>query len=493
MNNISAHADTKQMIKVHMVSLGCAKNLVDSEAMCSILVSDNFLLTDDPSDAQVIVVNTCGFIESAKKEAISKILEMADYKKSADEGDNPLIYDTASDVSPEHSMHSVSRRNCDYLVVAGCLAQRYSVNISETIPEVDAIIGTSEYGSIAQIINELYARSDLPLTGDGAVDAALVRTEKSLSLKYLTTTRIPSTRGFAYLKVAEGCSNCCNYCAIPGIRGAFRSRPMPELISEARSLADMGYYEIVLIAQDTTRYGTDIYGARMLPELIHEISAIPGIRKIRILYCYSDGVTPELIDEMKNNPKVAAYIEMPIQHASDGVLERMNRRDTARSIEQTIQALRQSIPAITIRTTVLVGFPGETDDEFEELYSFIGRMKFDLLGCFVFSAEEGTPAFKMRPKVPKSVALARYHRIMELQRNISLNKNMDIKEKKIRITVESIADDGIFYLGRSDAQAPEIDPPVYVAAADEALEFGKEYNVRIVDFSDYELIGVIIK
>lgn len=494
MNNISVHDNNiAQDVKVHMVSLGCAKNLVDSESMCGILVGDSFLLTDDPSEAQVIVVNTCGFIESAKKEAIDKILEMADYKKSAGSEDSPSLSVNATGDESEHRTDSGPIRSCDFLIVAGCLAQRYSSNISKMIPEVDAIIGTSEYGSIARIVRELYARHDLPLTGDGAVKTALIRTEKSLSLNYLTTTRIPSTCGFAYLKVAEGCSNCCTYCAIPGIRGAFRSRPLPELVSEARDLADMGYYEIVLIAQDTTRYGTDIYGARKLPELIHEISSIPGIRKIRVLYCYSDGVTPELISEMRDNPKVAGYIEMPIQHASNSVLARMNRRDTADSIEQTIQDLRHAIPDITIRTTVLVGFPGETEEEFEELYSFIGRMKFDLLGCFVYSAEEGTPAYDMKPKVPKPTALSRFKRIMELQRSISLYKNMDIKEKKIKITVEAIADDGIFYLGRSDAQAPEIDPPVYIAAADEALIIGEEYNVRIVDFSDYELIGVIIK
>jgi ribosomal protein S12 methylthiotransferase len=470
MNNISVQPTRheQQDIRVHMVSLGCAKNLVDSESMCGILADDSFLLTDDPSAAQIIVVNTCGFIESAKKEAIDKILDMADYKKAVG-----------------------SEGICDFLIVAGCLAQRYSSDISDTIPEVDAVLGTSEYGSIARIIRELYDTRDLPPSDEGSARDVIIRTGKSLSLEYLTTSRIPSTHGFAYLKVAEGCSNCCSYCAIPGIRGPFRSRPLPELVQEARQLADMGYYEIVLIAQDTTRYGTDIYGERRLPELIREVSAISGIRKVRLLYCYSDGITPELIEEMKNNPKVARYIEMPIQHAADSMLQRMNRRDTAYSIEQNIQALRYAMPDITIRTTVLVGFPGETIEEFNELYSFIGRMRFDLLGCFVFSAEEGTPAYDMKPKVPKSTAASRLRKIMELQRSISYDKNMDIKEKKIKITVESVADDGIFYIGRSDAQAPEIDPPVYVAAADEPLAIGHEYDVRIVDFSEYELIGVI--
>ncbi|MHB8962299.1 MAG: 30S ribosomal protein S12 methylthiotransferase RimO [Saccharofermentanales bacterium] len=476
-----------------MVSLGCAKNLVDSESMCSILADDDFLLTDNPSAAQVIVVNTCGFIESAKKEAIAKILEMADYKRFRGNVNDSSVTDVRPAEPPAHAATLECSGICDFLIVAGCLAQRYSSEISESIPEVDAIIGTSEYGSIARIIRELYSIENTVPSAPNTSRPALIRTEKSLSLKYLTTTRIPSTHGFAYLKVAEGCSNCCSYCAIPGIRGAFRSRPLPELVREAQKLADMGYYELVLIAQDTTRYGTDIYGARMLPELIRQVSAIPGIRKIRVLYCYSDGITPELIEEMTSNPKVARYIEMPIQHASDSMLRRMNRRDTASSIEQNIQALRQAMPDITIRTTVLVGFPGETREEFEDLYNFIRRMKFDLLGCFVFSAEEGTPAYDMKPKVPESTAQSRFRRIMELQQGISLNKNMDNKGKKIKITIESVADDGIFYLGRSDAQAPEIDPPVYIAAADEALVIGNEYDAEIADFSDYELIGVIIK
>jgi ribosomal protein S12 methylthiotransferase len=488
-------------IRVHMVSLGCAKNLVDSEAMCGILTDNDFLMIEDPAEAQVIVVNTCGFIESAKKEAIDRILAMADYKRTASSTNSP----PGSDPSTGRTISG----SCDFLIVAGCLAQRYSGNIRASIPEVDAILGTSEYGSIAETIRLLYERNRGPLP-DGVTpspspssspspspssppsSSPIVRTDRSAGLAHLKERRLLSTRGYAYLKIAEGCSNHCTYCAIPGIRGDFRSRDIDELVAEAKALADKGIYEIVLIAQDTTRYGLDIYGTRKLPALIHEISLISAVRRIRVLYCYSDGITPELIEEMRSNPKVAHYIEMPIQHASDSVLRRMNRRDTARSIEHNIRALRKAIPGITIRTTVLVGFPGETDEEFDELHRFVERMRFDLLGCFVFSPEEGTLAFDMKPKVPKSVARSRYHRIMALQKSIASKKALAILKKRIKITVESISEDGIFYLGRGDAQAPEIDPPVSIVATDEPLIIGNEYDVRIVDVSDNELTGVII-
>ena len=470
-------------IGVHMVSLGCAKNLVDSESMCGILADNGYRLTTDPVQARVIVVNTCGFIESAKKEAIDKILEMAEYKKN---DSRPPVSQ-----SSEPSDGATVSGQCDFLIVAGCLAQRYAPNIRSSIPEVDAILGTSEYGSIADTIRSLYEQRSGSFP-DQEPPAPIVRTQRTAGLSHLQEERILSTRGYAYLKVAEGCSNHCTYCAIPGIRGDFRSRDFDELVAEAKSLTDKGIYEIVLIAQDTTRYGLDIYGERRLPALIREISQIPAVRKIRVLYCYSDGITPELIEEMRTNPKVAHYIEMPIQHASDTVLRRMNRRDTARSIAHNIRALRKAIPGITIRTTVLVGFPGETEEEFEELYRFVERMRFDLLGCFVFSPEEGTPAFSMRPKIPRTVARSRYHRIMALQNRIASKKVLAKLRKKITITVESISDDGIFYLGRGDAQAPEIDPPVTIAATAEPLTIGNEYVVQIVDISDNELTGAIV-
>lgn len=463
-------------ITMMMVSLGCAKNLVDSENMCQLARNTGIRLVFDPREASVIVVNTCGFIESAKKEAIDKILEMAEYKRNL----HP------DKIEPDKDLV------CDFLIVTGCLAQRYASEIRELIPEVDAVLGTASYGLLPETIFELYLTRNRN-TDVEQMAVPIIHAEKAGSINHLLVNRTPTTSGFAYIKVAEGCSNCCTYCAIPGIRGAFQSRPLEDLVKEAEYLADHGIYEVLLIAQDTTRYGTDLYGYPALPELIHRISQIGQIRTIRILYCYVDGITEDLIREMKENPKVAKYIEMPIQHASDAVLKRMNRRDTKEKIRQTVETLRKEIPGIVIRTTVMTGFPGETEEEFQELNQFITKMKFDLLGCFVFSPEEGTPAYKMKPKIPKKVAKQRYNTIMQTQKKITLEKNRKIINKKMLITIESITEDGVFYLGRSDAQAPEIDPMILVAATNEPLENGRQYLVKIVEINEYELIGVTCK
>lgn len=454
-------------IKIHLVSLGCAKNLVDSESMSDILREDSFEFTSDPVCANVIIINTCGFIESAKKEAIDKIFEMAQYKHS-----------------------SGSEGICDFLIVTGCLSQRYHGQMKEQIPEIDAIVGTSEYCSISNIINDLYKSESFINSATGELHNPIIKVNQDNTISHLSYNRTPSTKGFAYLKVAEGCSNFCSYCAIPSIRGCFISRPIEDIVKEAGILADKGFYEIVLIAQDTTRYGLDIYGRNVLPELIARISAINKVRKIRILYCYADGITDELISVIRDNTKVAKYIEMPIQHADNGVLARMNRRDTRERIADVISRLRKAVPDIVIRTTVLVGFPEETVDEFNNLLSFIEEIKFDLLGCFVFSAEEGTTAYKMKPKIAKRVAEKRQSDIMISQKEISRLKNIERLGSVVAITIESIAPDGIFYSGRGDGQAPEIDPPVLVAATNEPLIIGETYNVKIIDINDYELIGV---
>jgi len=445
-----------------MVSLGCAKNLVDSENMCQIVRDAGIRLVFDPKESDIIVINTCGFIESAKKEAIDKILEMAQYKAC----------------------------NCDFLIVTGCLAQRYAKEIRKLIPEVDAVLGTAAYGKLLETIEELYdmGNTDYPKTA-----VPIIHTEGLGSLLHLSTNRIPTTKGYAYIKIAEGCSNRCSYCAIPDIRGALQSRPMEDLVLEAKNLADLGIYEVILIAQDTTRYGLDLYGHSALPSLIRSISAIDKIRSIRILYCYADGITDELILEIKSNPKVAHYIEMPIQHSNNSVLKRMNRRDTTQKIKNVVKSLRREIPDIVIRTTVMVGFPGETEEEFDDLLQFIKKMKFDLLGCFVFSSEEGTPAFTMRPRISKKIAKKRYNLVMSAQKEIMISKNAKKINKKYEITIESITSDGVFYLGRSYEQAPEIDPMTLVIATIQQLEFGKKYWVKIVDTSDYELIGVTTK
>jgi ribosomal protein S12 methylthiotransferase len=453
--------------KIHLVSLGCAKNLVDSESMSDILREGGFEFTSDPACANVIIINTCGFIESAKKEAIDKIFEMAQYKRTA-------------------GIEGV----CDFLVVTGCLSQRYHSQMKEQMPEIDAILGTSEYNSINDIIKDLYQSDYYKNSTIGDLHNPIIKVNQDNTTSHLSFNRTPSTVGYAYLKVAEGCSNFCAYCAIPSIRGCFISRPVEDILQEACNLADKGFYEIVLIAQDTTRYGMDIYGRNVLPELINRISAIDKVRKIRILYCYADGITDELISVMRDNPKVAKYIEMPIQHADNAVLARMNRRDTRERIAEVIKQLRQSIPDIVIRTTVLVGFPGETVEEFNNLLSFIEEIKFDLLGCFVFSAEEGTPAYKMKPRIAKRVAEKRQSDIMISQKEISRLKNIGKLGFEMTVTIESIAPDGIFYMGRGDGQAPEIDPVVLVAATNEPLTIGDTYNIKIVDITEYELIGV---
>ncbi|MDD4717050.1 MAG: 30S ribosomal protein S12 methylthiotransferase RimO [Eubacteriales bacterium] len=447
---------------IYLVSLGCSKNLVDSEAMSTILREEGYDIVSEPTCADVIIINTCGFIESAKKEAIDKILEMADRKH-------------------------------DFLIVTGCLAQRYAAEIAESLPEVDAILGTDEYAGIALAIKDLYAAESSKNYLQDVECGPLIRIGNENAMKHLKVSRTPSTKGYAYIKIAEGCSNNCAYCAIPGIRGRFVSRPLEDLVREAKYLASKGFYEIILIAQDTTRYGQDLYGERKLTELIRSISLVDGIRKIRLLYCYADGITQELIETMACEPKVAKYIDVPVQHISDNILKSMRRKDTSSSIEKCIRDLRDKVPGITIRTTVMVGFPGETDEDYDKLYDFVLRTRFDLLGCFIFSPEEGTAAYDMRNKVPAKVAKKRYNKLMELQRRISSENNKSRIGRVFKVTIDSPSLDGVFYSGRGDAQAPEIDPPIYVAASDEELEPGSEYLVRIVDHNDYEMTGVTCK
>ncbi len=447
--------------KVYLLSLGCAKNLVDSESMSQILRNDGYELVDAPEHADILLVNTCGFIESAKKEAVDSILQLADYKQP----------------------QGIAR----YLIVAGCLPQRYAGDILESLPEVNAVIGTADYGKINEVIARLAQSEDsidchLPdLPGPGG------------SLEHLKIERTPSTpNSYAYIKVAEGCSNRCAYCAIPGIRGPFISRPFEEIVAEADRLSRAGYSELILIAQDTTRYGLDLYGRRRLTELVQAICSLPDVRLIRILYVYNDGLSEELIQVMATEPKVAHYIDFPIQHASDSILKAMNRRDSQANIRQTIARLRQTMPDIILRSTVLVGFPGETDEDFQELIGFLSEIRFDRLGCFVFSAEEGTAAAKMKPKIKKSVAKARMDEIMRMQQQISLESNLKRVGQVYSVTLESIADDGVFYKGRSYAEAPDVDPVIWVAASQADLQIGQTVQVRIVEASEYELTGVTI-
>ena len=447
--------------QVFLLSLGCAKNLVDSECMSHILRDAGFIMVDDPSQADILLVNTCGFIESAKKEAIESILQLADYKQP--------------------------NGRARYLIVAWCLSQRYAVDILGQMPEVNAVLGTADYNRIRDVIEQLDRDAAQPgdqiatLPGSGG------------SLEHLSVPRQPSTPGnYAYIKVAEGCSNHCSYCAIPGIRGPFISRPFEAIITEAARLSAAGYGELILIAQETTRYGLDLYGRRRLPELIRALCQMPEVRMVRILYVYNDGLTDELIECMASEPKVAHYLDLPIQHAADPVLRAMNRRDTQASIRATVLKLRQAMPDLVLRTTVLVGFPGETDADFTALKDFLAEIRFDRLGCFVFSAEEGTPAAQMKPKVRKSIAQARMKAIMAQQQTISLQSNQNRLGQILDVTLESVSDDGVFYRGRSFAEAPEVDPVIWVAASEADLRLGQTVPVRIVDAGDYELTGVTV-
>ena len=445
----------KKQIHVYIVSLGCSKNLVDAECMTRILLDDQMEMVTDPSVADVIVVNTCGFIESAKKEAIDTILEMSDYKPP--------------------------KGGCDFLVVTGCLAQRYAEDIRNSIPEVDQVLGTSHYQDIARAIRILYGEYAGPVENFVSEPG---------SLSHMRTDRVVSTNTYAWLKIAEGCSNRCAYCAIPFIRGPYISRSMEDIVKEAAYLSDTGSSEIILTAQDTTRYGMDIYGKRMLPELIRELSKLPQIRLIRIMYTYSDGITDELVAEIKSNPKVAHYIDMPVQHGDNAVLQSMKRHDTAEMITDSIDRLRKEVPDIILRTTVMVGFPGETKESFENLLKMISIWRFDRLGCFEFSPEEGTDAFVLKSRIRKDVSAKRYRQVMALQQGISESKNQERLQALTDVTIETVSDDGIFYVGRSYGEAPEVDPSIYIAASSEPLEIGRTYPIRIVDCSAYDLTGV---
>jgi ribosomal protein S12 methylthiotransferase len=450
---------------VYLLSLGCAKNLVDSECMSQILSDDGYQMVSEPDSADILLVNTCGFIESAKKEAIDAILQLADYKQPAGQA--------------------------QYLIVAGCLAQRYAGDILKQMPEVSAIVGTADYGRINEVIARLDEKKAVQLPADLQLSDLPA---KAGSIAHLDVKRRPSTpRTYAFIKVAEGCSNRCAYCAIPGIRGPFISRPLDNIIDEARRLSEAGYGELILIAQDTTRYGLDLYGHRRLPDLLRAICALPAVRLVRILYVYADGLTDELIDLMATETKIAHYLDLPIQHAADPILKAMNRRDTQDSLRQIIARLRSAIPDLVLRSTVLVGFPGETEADFMALTDFLQEIRFDRLGCFEFSAEEGTPAADMKPKISKAVARKRHDAVMRLQQPLALAANQARVGTIVPVTLESVADDGVFYIGRSYGEAPEVDPAILVAASQADLQLGETYPVRLVDAGEYELTGVTVE
>lgn len=442
-------------IKVGCISLGCPKNLVDSEIMLGMLKESNYEITTDMRNADAIIVNTCAFIDAAKEEAIDAILNASIYKKTG---------------------------NLKALIVTGCLAQRYKEDIIKEIPEVDAVVGTGNITEIKNVINE-------QVKGNSE-NRLFVNDPKDVD--YLDNIRMLSQTGSSqYLKIAEGCSNFCTYCIIPYLRGPFRSRSVESIVSEAERLVEGGAKELILIAQDVTKYGEDRYGEYRLVELIQKLSAVKDLKWIRLLYCYPERITDELINEFKNNPKLVKYLDIPIQHASDRILKAMGRKTRRHELIELINKLRSEIPDIILRTTLITGFPGEDEEDFELLKGFVKEYPFDRLGVFAYSREEGTPAAKMKNQVKESVKQKRRDEILLIQNEAVVPLLEKRVGKVYEVLVEGVADDGIFYFGRSYGEAPEIDPAIYFTSA-EPLEIGSFVNVKILNTDQMELIGEVI-
>lgn len=432
-------------MKVGFVSLGCNKNLVDTEKTIALFQKNHYEIVSDAGKADIIVINTCGFIESAKEEAINTILEMAEYKQD----------------------------KCQFLIVMGCLVERYKEELEKAIPEVDLYIKYSDYDTLWEQITDLLE---------------VENKEEKIAFMQRTQRVITTGKNYAYLKIADGCSNCCTYCAIPKIRGPLESRPIESIIEEANDLAKKGYKEIILTAQDTTKYGIDIYGRPMLAELLERLCQISEIKWIRFLYAYPETITDELIKVMKNHPQICHYFDIPIQHIANRVLKRMNRQSDGESIRNLITKLRKELPDVILRTTVMVGFPGETKEEFEELYEFLKEAKFDKLGAFMYSKEEGTPAAKLKEQIHPSTKKSRYQKIMELQQQIS-KENLKNKIGTLQeVRVEGITKNQKYYVGRSYMDVPETDGVVYFTSS-EPLENGQFVQCGITDVREYDLIG----
>ena len=440
-------------MNILFVSLGCDKNLVDTEVMLGMLAEKGHQMVDSETDADVIVVNTCCFIHDAKEESIQTILEMAEYKKSG---------------------------SCKALIVTGCLAQRYRQEILDEIEEVDAVLGTTSYDKIVDAIEDaLKGQRSLELTD---LDA----------LPLVESKRLVTTGGhFAYLKIAEGCDKHCTYCIIPKIRGNFRSVPMERILKEAEELVAQGVKELILVAQETTLYGKDLYGEKTLPKLLKELCKISGLYWIRILYCYPEEITDELIQVIKEEDKICKYLDLPIQHASDDVLKRMGRRTSKAQLVDVIRKLRTEIPNIAIRTTLITGFPGESQEQHEELMEFIDEMEFDRLGVFTYSPEEDTAAARMDDQIEESVKEDRQADLMELQQEIAFELAEDMIGKEVLVMIEGKVADENVYVGRTYKDAPNVDGLIFVEA-DVELMSGDFVRVRVTGALEYDLIGEII-
>lgn len=435
------------MIKIGFVSLGCNKNLCDTENMLGILAERGFEIVNDPGQADVIVVNTCGFIDSAKEESINTILEMAEYKN----------------------------QNCRLLVAAGCMAQRYPEDIRRELPEVDVIIGTTVFDKIADAIEE-------GLRGKGIALIDSIDKEVPENLPRIRTTYAHT----AYLKIAEGCSNHCTYCAIPNIRGRYRSRPMENILAEAEALAADGVKELIVVAQDTTRYGEDLYGERRIAPLLRELCRIEGIEWVRVHYSYPEAVDDDLIDAIKTEEKLVKYLDIPIQHGDDEVLRRMGRHTSRKQVVDLVGRLRREIPGVVIRTSLIAGFPGETEEQFENLLSLIEEVKFDRTGVFAYSAEEGTPAAKLPNQLDEETKEERRSRAMELAQEISLERNRALLGTTLEVMVDGF-EDGLFF-GRSGGESLEADPVIYFGSQLEPMT-GDIVKVKILDAEEYDLYG----
>ena len=461
--------------KIYLVSLGCDKNLVDSEIMLGLLSKEGYMITNELSEADYAIVNSCCFIGDAKEESINTIIEIGELKKEG---------------------------KLKGLIVTGCLAQRYQSMITDELPEADAVIGTTAYDNIVAAIAEIKSKKGLP--------------DKSLYIEDLERLAggeehrlVPAGEISSYIKIAEGCNKRCTYCIIPYIRGNYRSIPMETIVKEAEELAKQGTKELLLVAQETTLYGVDIYGKKALPELVHELSKISGIEWIRLLYCYPEEITDEIIDAIKNEKKVCHYIDLPIQHSSDRILKRMARKTNQAELRERIARLRKEIPDITLRTTLITGFPGETEEDFKELYNFVDEMEFDRLGVFTYSAEEGTPAAEMEGQVAEEVKIARRNEIMELQQEISAEKAEGRIGKVYEVLVEGtvpvdsvngeafasimeVNEDGKkVYIGRTYMDAPDVDGQVFFESDYEIMS-GELVEVEIIASDEYDLFGVLI-
>ncbi len=456
-------------MNVGFVALGCSKNLIDTECLIGMFKDNRYQIVNEEEKADILVINTCGFIESAKEEAINTILEMAEYKK----------------------------QKCQYLIVMGCLVQRYYDELIKALPEVDLFIRIQDYDRLWDKIEDLVKRG------------IVVKEKKKISKKISQIPQMPmftqqdflnriltTGKNYAYIKIGEGCSNKCTYCAIPYIRGPFVSRPMENIIEEAKGLAKKGIKELIVIAQDTTKYGIDIYGESKLAELLEKLSEIEGIQWIRFLYAYPEGITEELINVVSKNDKIAKYFDIPIQHIANPVLKRMNRRTSKEQIEKLLEDIRKKIPNVILRTSLIVGFPGETKENFEELKQFVKKTKFDKLGTFMYSKEDGTPAEKLPNQIHGNTKKARYRQIMEIQQEISKH----LQEQKIgnhyKVLIENMSFDGKYYIGRTMQDVPEIDGMVYIknTTKQKPEEIVNHFiNCKIVEVSNYDMIAEIIE